>query len=74
MEVVAVHDRFAGKGKKYITIQDHLASQHKYLAEWNPQKFMNMASAIDEAVTNYIAKIFSGKCIQTKATNHVQVF
>jgi transposase len=59
IEIVAVHDRFSGKGHKYITIQDHLASQHKYLSEWNPQKFMEMATAIDEVVVNYISKILS---------------
>jgi len=59
IEIVAVHDRFSGKGHKYITIQDHLASQHKYLSEWNPQKFMEMATAIDEVVANYISKILS---------------
>ena len=58
-EIVSVHDRFTGKGHKYITIQDHLASQHKYLSEWNPQKFMAMATAIDEVVANYISKILS---------------
>lgn len=58
-EVVAVHDRFFGKGLKYITIQDHLATQHKYLAEWNPQKFMATASSIGEAVAQYIAKILA---------------
>lgn len=58
-EVVAAHDRFFGKGVKYITIQDHLATQHKYLAEWNPQKFMATASSIGEAVAQYIAKILS---------------
>jgi transposase len=58
-EVVAIHDRFSGKGHKYITIQEHLASQHKYLSEWNPQKFMEMAAAIDEVVANYISKILS---------------
>ncbi len=58
-EVVAVHDRFIGKGLKYITIQDHLATQHKYLAEWNPQKFMATASSIGEAVAQYIAKILA---------------
>jgi len=58
-EVVAVHDRFFGKGLKYITIQDHLATQHKYLAEWNPQKFMATASSIGEAVSQYIAKILA---------------
>ena len=58
-EVVAVHDRFLGKGTKYITIQDHLATQHKYLAEWNPQKFMATASTISEEVAQYIAKILA---------------
>jgi transposase len=58
-EVVAVHDRFSGKGHKYITIQDHLASHHKFLTEWNPQKFMERATAIDEVVANYISKILS---------------
>ncbi len=59
IEIVAVHDRFCGKGHKYITVQDHLASQHKYLSEWNPQKFIEMATAIDEVVANYISKILS---------------
>ena len=59
IEIVAVHNRFSGKGHKYITVQDHLASQHKYLSEWNPQKFMEMATAIDEVVANYISKILS---------------
>jgi len=58
-EVVAVHERALGKGLKYITIQDHLATQHKYLAEWNPQKFMATASAISEVVAQYIAKILA---------------
>jgi transposase len=58
-KVVAVHDRFYGKGHKYITVQAHLASQHQYLSEWNPQKFMAIATAIDEVVANYIAKILA---------------
>lgn len=58
-EVVAVHDRFYGKGHKYITVQEHLASQHQYLSEWNPQKFMAIATAIDEVVANYIGKILA---------------
>lgn len=58
-EVVAVHDRFVGKGLKYITTQDHLATQHKYLAEWNPQKFMATAASIGEVVAQYIAKILA---------------
>ncbi len=58
-EVVAVHDRFLGKGTNYITLEDHLATQHKYLAEWNPQKFMATAASISEVVAQYIARILA---------------
>ena len=58
-EVVAVHERYIGKGYKYITVQEHLATQHQYVAEWNPQKFMATASAISDIVAGYIAKILS---------------
>lgn len=59
VEMVAVHDRYKGKGRQYITLQDHLASHHKFLAEWNPQYFMASAAAIGEEVANYIAKILA---------------
>lgn len=58
-EIVAVHDRYIGKELKYITIQDHLASHHKYAADWNPQKFMTTANEIGESVAQYIAKILA---------------
>ena len=58
-EVVAVHDRFVGKGLKYTTTQDHLATQHKYLGEWNPQKFMATAASFGAVVAQYIAKILA---------------
>jgi transposase len=58
-DVVAVHDRYYGKGYKYVTLQDHLATQHKYLSEWNPQKFMATATAISEVVAQYIGKILA---------------
>jgi len=43
-EVVAVHDRFSGKGTKYITLQDHLATQHKYLAKVESAKIYGHSS------------------------------
>jgi transposase len=57
--IVAVHDRYKGKGQRYITLQAHLASHHKYNAEWNPQYFMDKATAIGDAVAKYIAKILA---------------
>lgn len=59
VDIVAVHVRYKGKGQRYITLQDHLASHHKYLSEWSPQYFMTIAEAIGEAVANYIAKILA---------------
>lgn len=59
VDIVAIHDRYKGKGQRYITLQDHLASHHKYLSEWNPQYFMTAATAIGEAVARYIAKILA---------------
>lgn len=58
-DVIAVHERVIGKGFKYITQQNHLATHHRYLAEWNPQKFMATASAISAPVAGYIAKILA---------------
>lgn len=59
MSIIPVHDRYIGNGLKYITVQDHLATQHKYAANWNPQKFMSTASAIGEIVAAYKAKILA---------------
>jgi transposase len=58
-EVVATHERVLTKGLKYITTPDHLATKHKYMTEWNPQKFMATAQAISEPVAHYIAKILA---------------
>lgn len=57
--LVATHDRYLGKAHKYITDQDHLASHHKFLSDWNPQKFMDTATAIGSPVAEYIAKILA---------------
>lgn len=58
-QVIAAHERFYGKELKFITSHDHMASQHKYLTDWNPQQFMATASAIGTAVAQYIAKILA---------------
>ncbi len=58
-QIVAVHERFHGKGNKYITKQDHLASHHRYLSEWNPEKFMETATALHADIASYISKILS---------------
>jgi len=46
---------------KYTTVTDHMASAHKYLTEWNPERFINWASKIDESVREFIIKVLEGK-------------
>ena len=57
-DLIAVHERSFGKDK-YIQNEEHLASWHRYPAEWNPEKFIKDAALIDEAVVSYIKKVLS---------------
>jgi len=57
-ELIAVHVRHFGKDK-YIQNEDHLASWHRYPAEWNPEKFIADAALIGEVVITYIKKVLS---------------
>ena len=34
----------------YTTDKEHLASTHKYLTDWNPDRFIKWAESIDESV------------------------
>lgn len=45
----------------YTTIKDHLPSAHQFVAEWNPDKFIQWARNIDPDVEVYIRGILSQK-------------
>jgi len=45
----------------YTTNPDHLASTHKYLAEWNPDRFIKWAESIDKAVRVFIIGLMDSK-------------
>ena len=45
----------------YSTIEDHLASKHKFLTEWTPEKFIYLAEQIDIDVKTFIEKILEKK-------------
>lgn len=45
----------------YTTDPDHLASTHRYLAEWNPERFIKWAESIDEAVKTFIIRLMESK-------------
>jgi transposase len=57
---IAVHDRDR-RPYKYSTNEDHLASQHRYQTDWNPDKFLKKAEEIGQACRDYITGIIEGR-------------
>jgi hypothetical protein len=53
---IALHQRKMHK-YQYSTVIERLASAHRYLSEWTPEKFIKQASAIHEDVAVYIGKV-----------------
>lgn len=47
-----VHRRYG-----YTTLKDHLSSTHRFVSEWNPEKFISWAGSIDPVVRAYITYI-----------------
>lgn len=45
----------------YTTEPDHLASTHRYLTEWNPERFIKWAESIDDSVREFITRLMAGK-------------
>lgn len=45
----------------YTTDPDHLASTHKYLTEWNPERFIKWAESIDVVVKQFIMGLMDSK-------------
>ena len=59
-EQIAAHPRH-GRKYHYTTIDEHLASAHRYLSEWTPEKFIEQANDIDEEVAEYILLVIENK-------------
>ena len=47
------------KPYKYTTIKEHLPSQHQFVSEWNPDKFISWAAGISPEIKIYIEGILS---------------
>ena len=45
----------------YTTQEEHLASTHRFLSEWTPEKFIREAEAIDPIVRQYIEGVLENK-------------
>jgi transposase len=59
-EKIASHQRELRK-YHYTTCDDHLATAHRYLTDWTPEKFIEQARAIHEDMAGYIALVMEGK-------------
>lgn len=59
-ERIAIHVRQYRK-YHYTTQNEHLASAHKYLSDWTPEKFIDEATAIHEDVARYIIEVIERK-------------
>lgn len=63
---IASHER-SRKKYHYTTDSDHLASQHKFITEWTPEKFIQEAADIHEDVAAYISKVLEKKAYPEQA-------
>ena len=43
------------------SLEEHLASHHRYITEWNPDKFIHEAAAIHPDVEAYIRRVMEEK-------------
>ncbi|RYY43596.1 MAG: transposase [Chitinophagaceae bacterium] len=59
-ERIATHNRHFRK-YHYTTLNEHLASSHRYLSEWTPEKFLEQAKAVHEEVAAYITLVIENK-------------
>jgi transposase len=59
-ERIAAHLRH-GRKYHYTTNQEHLASAHRFLSEWTPDRFIEQAKAIGDDVADYIIMVFEHK-------------
>ena len=57
---IALHERLKVP-YHYTTDKEHLASTHRFVAEWTPQKFISWAEAIHEDVRLYITEVLQRK-------------
>jgi transposase len=53
---IAVHQRNKTR-YNYTTIPEHMASTHKYMTDWSPQRFINWAESVGEPVKRLIIRI-----------------
>ncbi len=59
-QCIASHKRIKSPFN-YTTIEDHLASKHRFITKWNPQFFLDWARNIHPDIESFIAEILNKK-------------
>ena len=59
-ERIALHNRIKS-AYHYTTDKDHLASTHRFVSDWTPERFISWAEGIHEDVRLYILKVLDRK-------------
>ena len=59
-ERIAIHPR-TKSAYNYTTEKDHMASAHRFVSDWTPERFLSWATGIHEDVHLYILKILDRK-------------
>ncbi len=57
---IAVHPRVKSRFN-YSTITEHMASNHQFMTDWTPQRFINWGSSIHQHVELYIVRVIEKK-------------
>lgn len=58
--LIANHKR-GNRQYGYTTESSHMASNHQYITEWNPERFRKWAGSIDPLVEQFIVKVMESK-------------
>jgi transposase len=64
--LIACHERIRTR-YHYTTDESHLPLQHRFLAEWTPENFIQQAEAIHSDVARYISKVLEHKAYPEQA-------
>ncbi|MBK7227100.1 MAG: hypothetical protein IPH96_17455 [Saprospiraceae bacterium] len=59
-ERIAIHNR-SKAAYHYTTEKDHMASSHKFVSEWHPERFMKWGQSIHADVGIFIERILQNK-------------
>lgn len=57
---IAIHKRIKSR-YSYTTVKDHMATAHRFMTEWTPQRFINWGANIDDAVKEFIIQVLEKK-------------